>query len=94
MQQRALAEVIQQQRRHHDREPDEADRPAAEVPEVDVERFAAGDDQDDRAEDEIAGPAVRGEEPHGVDGLIGASTAGCAAISRRRARRAWRTTRT
>ena len=44
-QQRALAEVVEQQRRQHQREPGEADRPLAEVAHVGVERLAAGDDR-------------------------------------------------
>ena len=61
-QQRALAEVVQQQRRQHEREPGDPDRPLAEVPHVRVERLAAGDDEEDRAEDGEAVPAVLAEE--------------------------------
>ena len=68
-QQRALAEVVQQQRRQHQREPREADRPLAEVPHVGVQRLAAGDDEEDRAEHGEAVPAVLAEErtPRGGD---------------------------
>ena len=49
-QQRALAEVVQEQRRQHEHEPREPDRPLAEVPHVGVQRLAAGDDEEDGAE--------------------------------------------
>ena len=61
-QQRALAEVVEQQRRQHQREPGDADRPLAEVPHVGIERLAAGDDQEHRAEHGEAVPAVLAEE--------------------------------
>ena len=53
-QQRALAEVVEDERRSDDAEPIDLDRLLAEVPEVGVERFAAGGDQEDGAEDEKA----------------------------------------
>ena len=65
-QQRALAEVVQEQRRQHEREPGEADRPLAEVPHVRVQRFAAGDDEEHGAEHREAVPAVLAEERDGV----------------------------
>ena len=65
-QQRALAEVVQQQRRQHQREPGDADRPLAEVAHVGVERLAAGDDEEDRAEHGEAVPAVFAKNAHGV----------------------------
>ena len=42
-QQRALADVVDDQRRQHQREPGDANRLAAEVAHVGVERFGAGD---------------------------------------------------
>ena len=61
-QQRALAEVVEQQRRQHQREPGDADRPLAEVAHVGVQRLAAGDHQEHRAEHREAVPAVLAEE--------------------------------
>ena len=39
----ALAEVVQHQRREHQPEPRDADRPFSEVPHVGVERLGAGE---------------------------------------------------
>ena len=64
--QRALAEVVQHQRRQHQPEPRQADRPPAEVAHVGVERLAAGDRQHDGAEHDESVPAVVEEEPDGV----------------------------
>ena len=50
-QQRALTEVIQQQRGPHEREPCEPHRLLAEVAHVGVQRLAAGDREEHRAED-------------------------------------------
>ena len=66
MQQRALAEVVQQQRRQHQAEPGEADRTLAEVAHVRVQRLAAGDDEEDRAEHGEAVQSVLLEESHRV----------------------------
>ena len=49
-QQRALTEVVEQQRRQHEREPRQADRPFAEMAHVGVQRLAARDDEEHRAE--------------------------------------------
>ena len=69
-QQRALAEVVEQQRREHEREPGEPDRPAAEVAHVGVERLAAGDHEHDRAEDqEPVRPVARGRSAPRSHGL-------------------------
>ncbi len=57
-QQRALAQVVQHQRRKHQRKPRDADRLLAEVPHVRVQRLAAGDDEEHRAEHGEAGEAV------------------------------------
>ena len=66
-QQRALSEVLQHERRADDDEPVDLDRLLAEMPEVGVERLAAGGDEEDRAEDEKAVHAVRDEEADRVD---------------------------
>ena len=58
-QQRALAEVVQQERGQHEREPGEANRPLAEVAHVGVQRLAAGDRQEHRAEHREAVQPVR-----------------------------------
>ena len=63
---RALAEVAEHQRGHREREPRHADGAGAEVPHVRVQRLAAGDGKDDRAQDEEAGHSVRREEVDGV----------------------------
>ena len=68
-QQRALAEVVQQQRRQHHAEPGDTNRTLAEVPHVRVQRLAAGDDEEDRAEHGEAVPAVLAEERHAVTGI-------------------------
>jgi hypothetical protein len=69
--QRTLAEVIEQQRRQDNREPADADRGRAEMPHIGVQRLAAGDHEEDGAEDDVAVPAVAEEEGgtlRGVDG--------------------------
>ena len=71
-QQRALAEVVQDQRRQHEREPGEADRMLAEMTHVRVQRFAAGDDEEDGAEHREPGEAVVAEEAERVPRIEGA----------------------
>ena len=55
----ALAEIVQQQCGEHHAEPADPDRPGAEMPEIRIHRLAAGDDQDQHAEDQhrLAQPA-------------------------------------
>ena len=60
--QRALAKVVQEQRRQDEREPRHPNRPFAEVPHIRVQRFTAGDDQKDCAEDGKPVPPVLAEE--------------------------------
>ncbi|MNM96541.1 hypothetical protein D3C81_1090210 [compost metagenome] len=48
-QQRALAEIVQHQRRQHHGEPGQADREFAEVPHIGIQRLNAGDRQHHRA---------------------------------------------
>jgi hypothetical protein len=62
----ALAEVVEQQGGEREPEPGEADRPAAEMAEVGVERLGAGDSQHHAAQHEKRRPAVLPEELHGV----------------------------
>ena len=68
-QQRALAEIVEQQGGQDEGEPDLADRLAAEVPQVRVQRLAAGGDEKHGVEDEVPGPAVVEEELNGVPGI-------------------------
>ena len=65
--QRALAEIVDQQRRQHEAEPGALDRPAAEMAEIGVERLAAGDGEEHRAERDQADVAVRRHEADGVE---------------------------
>ena len=60
--QRALAEIIDQQRRQHEAEPGALDRLAAEMAEVGIERLAAGDGEEHGAERDQADVAVRRHE--------------------------------
>ena len=57
-QQRALPEVVQEQRGQDDRKPGDTNGSRTEVSHVRVERFAAGDDEKDRAEHGEAVAAV------------------------------------
>jgi hypothetical protein len=53
-QQRALAEVVEQQRRQHQAEPGQAYRPPAEVAHVGIQRLGARDDEEHAAHGEKA----------------------------------------
>ncbi len=66
-QQRPLAEVVEDQRRHDEGEPGEADRQAAEVAHVGIERLAAGDGQDHRTEGEEGQRRMTDDEADGVE---------------------------
>ncbi len=68
-QQRALPQVVQDQRRQHETEPGQADRFAAEVAHVGIERLAAGHGQHHRAEHDEAMGAVQPEEANPVPGI-------------------------
>ena len=46
----ALTEIVQEQGGKHHREPADPDRPGAEMPEISIHCLAAGDDQDQHAE--------------------------------------------
>jgi hypothetical protein len=65
-QQRALAEIVERERRQHERAPREAHGSAAEVPHVRVERLGAGHHEHDRAQRKEPERAVRREESDGV----------------------------
>ncbi len=70
-QQRRLPEVVEQQCGQRHGEPGEADRAAAEVTHVGVQRLAARHHQHHRSEDEEAGEAVVAEEAHRMDRVHG-----------------------
>ena len=57
--QRALPEIVERQRRQHDDQPGEPDRPAAEMAEIGVERFRAGHREEHGAE-RVTGRSCRG----------------------------------
>ena len=65
-QQRALAEVVEDQRRKHEREPGQTNRTLAEMPHVGVERLGARDGEDDRTEREEADVPLSTEKSHAV----------------------------
>src|SRR5207249_10355337 len=65
-QQGALPEVVEHQGGQRNREPRELNRGVTEMPEIGVQRFTTGDDQEDRAQHEQAAPRVIGKEPNGV----------------------------
>ena len=64
---RALPEIIQRQRRQHDEQPGGLDRPLAEMAEIGIERFGAGDGEKHRAERDEADDAVMEHEGDGVE---------------------------
>ncbi len=71
-QQRALAQVVQDQRRQHQGEPRQTDGLPAEVSHVGIERFPAGDHQEDRPEHGEPDKAVVAEERDRVPRIEGA----------------------
>ena len=56
--QRALPQIIDRQRRQHQRDPSHLDRPAAEMSEIGIERLGSGDGEEHGAEREQADHAV------------------------------------
>ena len=74
---RALAEVVQEERRKDEREPADADRPGPEVPHVGVERLAPRHGEEDRAEEEEAASGrSRAKKRAPWTGLTAARTVG------------------
>ena len=65
-QQRALAKIVERERRHDHGKPGQADRLLAEVPHVGVERLATGHAQHDRAKNDEGGAGVVKHEPQRV----------------------------
>ena len=59
----ALSEIVDQQSRKNEIEPCDLDRLAAEMSEIGIERLAAGDGKEDRAERDQAERAVFNEKP-------------------------------
>ena len=66
---RALSEVVEQQRGEHQPEPHQADRASAEVPHVSVQSLGPRHGEHDRAQHEEAGETVLEEERHAVPGI-------------------------
>ena len=66
-QKRALPQIVERQRRQHDEEPRGLDRPLAEMAEVGIERFRAGDGEKHRAERDEADHAVMEHEGDGME---------------------------
>ena len=68
---RALAEIVEQQARHDEAQPADADRFAAKMAHVGIQGFGAGDGQHDRAEGPENAKALVGDEIVGVDRIDG-----------------------
>ena len=66
-QQRALAEIIQHQRRKNQPEPGSAQCGAAKMPHIGIKRLRAGHREKDRAQHEEAGPGSIDEQREPVD---------------------------
>ena len=66
---RALAEIVEHQRRQHEAEPGEADRDAAEMAHVGIESLAPRHRQHDSAQRHECQPVVAREKVQGVDGV-------------------------
>ncbi len=77
-QQRALPEVVQQQRRQHQPKPGQADRLFAEVSHVGVQRLSAGDYEEHRAQHRKSVEPMLGEERDRVPRVEGGKDDGLA----------------
>ena len=66
---RALAEIVEQQRRQHEEQPGGLDRPSPEMAEIVVERLRARHDEEHRAERDEPDNAVREQEVEPVIGI-------------------------
>jgi hypothetical protein len=73
----ALPEVIEYQGGRGDAEPGDPDGPFAEVPHVGVKRLGTGDGEEDRAEDDKGGVAVRRRKPQRMRWIERGEDAGC-----------------
>jgi hypothetical protein len=91
-QQRALAKVVQRERRHHDGEPGQADRLLAEMAQVGVQRLGAGDAQHHGTQDDEGGARVGEHEAQRVVRADGARISGMAHDVRHAQHRDQRTT--
>jgi len=67
----ALAEIVEDQRRHDEAEPGNANREAAEVAHVGIQRFAAGHGEHHRAEGEEGEAGMFGDEHDGEQRVEG-----------------------
>ncbi len=67
--QRALTEIVDQQRRQHEIKPSGLDRLASEVTEIGIERLAAGHGEKYRAQRHQSDRPVRKQEMNGVPGI-------------------------
>ena len=76
--QRALPQIIDRQRRQHQGEPGDLDRPAAEMSEIGIERLGAGDGEEHRAERIQADHAVLQQEIDAVERIERPQHAGIA----------------
>ena len=74
---RALAKVVQQQGRQHQAKPGIANRLAAKVAHIGVQRLGAGQRQHHRAQGQQTGPAVIQQKFSPSIGLTACNTAGC-----------------
>ena len=72
----ALAEIVEGQRRQDEAEPGGADRRAAEMAEIGVERLGSGHGQEHRAEREQPGRAVVDQEAEAMERVDRADDAG------------------
>ena len=79
-QQRALAQIVQNECREHQRIPGKANGTTAEVPHVCIERFPTGDDEKHRAQHGEPDIAIGAEERDGVTRIERARTAGSRTI--------------
>jgi hypothetical protein len=75
-QQRPLPEVVEHQRRHDEAKPGEADRRAAKVAHVGIQRFAAGHRQNDGTEGEESQPRMGADETDGIERIEGKQNSG------------------
>jgi len=71
-----LSEVVENQRRKNHQIPSQGDRFSSEVAQIRVECFCPCGHQKDAAQDDERVPAMGGQEPDSVKGLMAARTSG------------------
>ena len=74
----ALAEVVENQRRHDEPVPRECDGPSTEVTHIGIERFASSDSKNDGRKDEERMPATMKQKAHRVVGAESGKNSRCA----------------